>query len=307
MISKKTILLPAAVLFSLPVARAQAAAQASFLDAHFTDIVMYLLILVLVMFLFGIIGIFGGMLKVMISELPPEKRAKYEGNMLRAGFSWKNLNSMLTNAVPIAKEQDIILDHEYDGIRELDNHLPPWWKWMFYLTIIYAVVYMAWFYVFNLGPDQYERYDRQVAEAKVAREAYLAGLSNLIDETNVTYTDDATSLAAGQETYMTFCATCHGDQGEGKIGPNLVDPYWIHGGDIKDIFRTVKYGVPEKGMIPWQDQLLPGQMSEVSSFIKSLQGTNPPNQKEPQGDLYEEAGDAESAGAETDSAAVAGT
>lgn len=306
MISKKALFLTAAGLLSLPAAQAQGAAKASFLEVHFPDLVMYLLILVLVIFILAVVGIFGGLLKVMIDELPEEKRAKYEGSLWKIGFSWKNLNSMLTNAVPVAKEQDIMLDHEYDGIRELDNHLPPWWKWMFYLTIVYAVVYMAWFYVFNLEPDQYEKYDRKVAEAKVAREAYLAGLSNLVDETNVTYTTDAANLAAGKEIYVSFCATCHGDQGEGKIGPNLTDPYWIHGGDIKDIFRTVKYGVPEKGMIPWQDQLLPGQMSDVSSFIKSLQGTDPPNQKEPQGNLYEEEGAADAAGAEADTTAVSG-
>jgi len=180
-----------------------------------------------------------------------------------------------------------MLDHEYDGIQELDNHLPPWWKWLFYGTIVFAVVYL-FIFVTTDSMDQYKIYDKKVAQAEEAKAAYLATLSNNVDETNVEFTTDPANLALGAELYIANCATCHGELGEGKIGPNLTDEYWIHGGDIVDVFKTVKYGIANK-MIAWESQLLPGQMSDVSSYVLSLKGTNPPNPKEPQGEIYEDA------------------
>ena len=192
-----------------------------------------------------------------------------------------------TGAVPVEHEADVMLDHGFDGIRELDNKLPPWWVAMFYITIAFAVVYLGYYHLSDYGPSSYEEYVAEVEQAEEEVEAYLAKQANLIDESNVTMLEDPAALEAGKTLYLAQCATCHGQLGEGGVGPNMTDNYWIHGGDIKDVFKTIKYGVPEKGMISWKSQIRPAEMHQVASYILTLVGTNPPNPKEPQGDLYE--------------------
>lgn len=205
---------------------------------------------------------------------------------------WDRLYKKWTAAVPVEKEQDVMLDHNYDGIKELDNSLPPWWVAMFYLTIVFAVGYMTYFHFTDAGASSAEEYEMEMERAERAVQAYLATQANLVDESNVTVLTDAAGLETGQNIFNANCAACHGMLGEGGVGPNMTDNYWIHGGDIKDIFKTVKYGVPEKGMIAWKSQLSAADMHKVSSYILTLVGTNPPNAKEPQGDLYEPRADA---------------
>jgi cytochrome c oxidase cbb3-type subunit 3 len=189
----------------------------------------------------------------------------------------------LTDPIPIDREHEIMLDHDYDGIKELDNKLPPWWVYMFYATIIFGVFYI-WYYHMGSGELQEKEYQSQLAEAEIQMK--LA--ASKVDENSVTLLTSADKIKSGEAIYTANCAPCHGKKGEGGVGPNLTDDYWIHGGSIKEIFKTVKYGVPVKGMIPWQTQLGPGQIQEVSSYIKTLRGTNPPNPKAAQGDLYKE-------------------
>jgi len=192
-----------------------------------------------------------------------------------------------TMNVPLDKESDILLDHNYDGIKELDNTLPPWWVWLFYITIIWAVVHMTYYVFTDWGPSSIEKYEMIKAQAEEDVAAYLASKADLVDEKSVVVLNDEAALDKGKTIFISYCAACHGQLGEGGVGPNMTDNYWIHGGDIKDLFRTVKYGVPEKGMISWKSQLSPVQMQQVSSYILTLVGTNPPNAKEPQGELYE--------------------
>ncbi|MEQ8473237.1 MAG: cbb3-type cytochrome c oxidase N-terminal domain-containing protein [Marinoscillum sp.] len=199
---------------------------------------------------------------------------------------WKRFWNSMNKAVPIEEEATVMTDHSYDGIRELDNRLPPWWLYGFYLTIIFGIVYILHYHVFDTGKLQEEEYVTEMAEAKEAVQAYLASMDNLIDESSVSFTEDELDLATGQEIFISKCAACHGQQGEGGVGPNLTDKYWLHGGDIQSIFKTIKYGVPSKGMISWQSQLSPKEMQQVSSFIYTLEGNNPPNQKEPQGEEF---------------------
>ncbi len=199
---------------------------------------------------------------------------------------WKKFMHSLTDSVPVEKEETVMLDHNYDGIRELDNHLPPWWKWLFYFTIAWGIVYFFVYHVFGLFPLSHEEYEREMEAAKMAQEAQMELTGNVIDENTVEFTDDPELLTKGKAIFDRDCMPCHGPQGQGLIGPNFTDDYWLHGGTINDIFRTIKYGVPQKGMISWQSKLSPADIRNVASYIKTLRGTNPPNQKEPQGELY---------------------
>ena len=203
---------------------------------------------------------------------------------------WSALMAKLTRSVPVEKEADLLLDHNYDGIRELDNHLPPWWTWLFNITIVFGVVYLLVYHVFQAAPLQTEAYEMEIAEADAAiqaRQATLIATGEAFDESTIEFTDDAAILASGETIFKRQCAVCHLEDGGGSIGPNLTDKYWLHGGSMKDIFYTIKVGVPDKGMISWEAILSPEQMRDVSSYIITLQGTTPDIPKEPQGDLYE--------------------
>lgn len=202
---------------------------------------------------------------------------------------WQSLKDKLIDRVPVEKEEEILFDHEYDGIRELDNNLPPWWVYGFYLSIAVSVFYIYFYHFSSYAKSSQELYAIEMQEAQEATERYLSSQSNRIDESNVELLTDIAALNDGKSVYNAYCIACHMESGgsaPGGVGPNLTDEYWIHGGDIKSVFKTIKYGVPEKGMIPWQDQLRPSEIQSVASYILSLQGTNPPNAKEPQGELY---------------------
>lgn len=195
--------------------------------------------------------------------------------------------SKLTRTVKVEKEQDILMHHEYDGIRELDNVLPPWWLWLFYGTIIWSVVYIFNVHISGTWLHQEDEYEQEMAQAKADVEAYLAKAAAGVDENTVTVMTEAGALAAGKDTYLTYCKACHGENGEGNaVGPNLTDAYWLHGGGIRNVFTTIKYGVVEKGMQSWKKDLKPTEMQQVASYILSLQGSNPANAKAPQGDLW---------------------
>lgn len=194
----------------------------------------------------------------------------------------------LTDNVPLEEEESVMLDHDYDGIKELDNNLPPWWVYMFYATIIFAVVYIVRFHITGNGQLSHEEYMAEMNEAAVEKAEMMANATESITEDNVVFLVDAPTIDKGAAIYQGNCATCHGQLGEGGAGPNLTDEYWIHGGSMKSIFKTIKYGVPEKGMIAWQSQFSPKQMQQVASYIKTLKGTNPPNGKAPQGEVFVE-------------------
>jgi cytochrome c oxidase cbb3-type subunit 3 len=203
-------------------------------------------------------------------------------------FIQPSLIDKLNASVSIEKEGEIMLDHDYDGIKELDNNLPPWWIYGFYFTIIFSIVYLFHFHVTNTGKLQLAEYNEQIDQGKRDVEAYRKKAANLVDENNATLLTDQSSLSAGKSIFMANCLACHGANGEGGVGPNLTDDFWIHEGDIKDIFKTLKYGYPEKGMKSWEQDLGARQIHEVASYVKSLKGTNPPNAKEKEGELYVE-------------------
>lgn len=200
---------------------------------------------------------------------------------------FSKLMKKIQDAKPIENESEIELDHNYDGIHELDNNLPPWWLWGFYISIVFAIVYLVRFHVMQTAPLSIGEYEQEMAAAEVAKAEYLKNAANLVDETSVVMLDNEGLIKEGATIFSKNCAVCHAADGGGGVGPNLTDKYWLHGGDIKAVFSTIKYGVPAKGMIPWKDQLNPADMQKVASYILTLQGTTPASPKEAQGDLYE--------------------
>lgn len=197
---------------------------------------------------------------------------------------WDKLNKLR----PIEHEAQLDLGHDYDGIRELDNRLPPWWLYGFYVSIIFAAVYLWRYHVSHSAPSSTEELQIAMTQAEAQKAEYLKRSASNVDENTVKLLTDAADIAGGEKVFGQNCAACHGKAGEGIVGPNLTDDYWLHGGSIKDIFKTVKYGWAEKGMRSWKDDLSPVQMAQVASYIKSIHGTNPPNAKAQQGELYKE-------------------
>lgn len=187
-----------------------------------------------------------------------------------------------TGLRPIHQEKDLVMDHAYDGIAELDNPTPPWFMSLFYGTIGFGVVYLMVFHVFG-GDLQLAEYKQEVALAEVQREAYIKRVAGSINENTVKLVTDAKSLEAGKAVYLQNCVACHGQQGQGGVGPNLTDAYWLHGGSVKAVFHSITEGIPEKGMMSWKKQLNPLQIQQLTGYILSLQGTNPAGAKEAQG------------------------
>lgn len=185
-------------------------------------------------------------------------------------------------------EQDELREHSFDGIQEYDNDLPRWWVWLFWVTIIFSAVYP---FVFDFGPAEFasESIDREMAEHRQAREALVkaSGAAEFSEESLVKLAADSEALKKGAEIFTAKCLPCHGPQGQGIVGPNLTDDYWIHGGSILDVHRIIANGVIEKGMLPWKDQLPPSDISAVAAYVWTLHGTNPPNPKTPEGQLVQ--------------------
>ncbi len=215
------------------------------------------------------------------SAVVVEKKIKKEG-------AWSKLMTMMTRSVPVEYEADVMLDHNYDGIRELDNQLPPWWKWGFVFTIIFAVFYLFSYHVAGTGKLSLREYADEMKQAQHDKEEQMKISANNISDANVYAFTDVHELAEGKNIFEKNCIACHGNLGQGNVGPNLTDEFWLHGGGIRNLFNTITTGVPNKGMISWKAQLAPKQIQEVASFILTLKGTNPPGAKEPQGERWME-------------------
>lgn len=175
--------------------------------------------------------------------------------------------------MPIEEESKIMLDHEYDGIRELDNNLPPWWVWGFVATVVFAIVYMMDYHVLGISDLQLKEYEKDVKKSEREVKAYLAKMAMNVDENTATLLTGSSDMAAGKSIFQANCVTCHNPKGEGNIGPNLTDKQWIYGFDIKDLFRTIKTGTPN-GMPEHNSKLNPVQIQQVGSFILQLPETS---------------------------------
>lgn len=173
-----------------------------------------------------------------------------------------------------------LLEHEADGIKELDNLLPRWWVWLFYLSTVFAIFYMVYYHVLGLGDLQAAQFDKEFKRGEQIKAAALAKFEASLGALEPL--QDGVVLAKGQQTFATLCAPCHRADGGGLVGPNLTDDYWIHGPNFVDNMRIIINGVPEKGMLSWKAMLKPSEIHAVASYIYTLRGTRPENPKLPE-------------------------
>lgn len=205
---------------------------------------------------------------------------------------YQGLLKKLTRSKEIEQEADVMLDHNYDGIRELDNVLPPWWVYLFYGTIIFAGIYLFRFQVIG-EYDQKKEFETEMTEARIAIEEYKKTAPDVMDKEKVTLLTDAASIAQGKTIFTTNCVACHRADAGGQIGPNLTDDMWINGGGIKNVFNVLMEGGRDgKGMISWKATIKPSDLQKVASYVLSLQGSNPkePKPTEPEAKLWVEEG-----------------
>jgi len=238
-----------------------------------------MLLLIIISLEFVIVLVLSKMLFQFLNPQAPKAARKIQ---------FKVLFQKLNQTVPVEEEHLLDLQHNYDGIRELDNKIPAWWRYAFYATMVFGAVYLYRMFVSETLPDQFQELDAANRVAAIQKAEYLKNAANNIDENNVVMLD-ASGIAEGQGLFIKNCQACHGDKGQGGVGPNLTDDYWLHKGGIKDIFYSIKYGWQEKGMKSWKEDFSPAQIAQLASFVKSLHGTKPAGGKEPQGILYAEA------------------
>lgn len=246
----------------------------------------YLLVAVIATEFFAILFMVFSIRRIHTELLPAKVAALLKPSTLTA--LWVRLDKKLfTKAIPAEQEADALLNHNYDGIQELDNALPPWWKYGFIITIGFAIVYLLNFHVLGNGKNPTEEYQAEMNNAQIEKESYEAKNKDRIDEAHVPLAD-AAGLQTGKVNFLANCVACHGANGEGGVGPNLTDEFWLHKGSLNDIYNTIKKGYPDKGMQSWATKFNPKEMSQLAGFITTLKGTKPAGGKVPQGDLFSE-------------------
>lgn len=291
---KKIVALLSFLALSVASFAQEAAPAKTFMSDPFSDPMFPLYALASFIFIVALLVVFVAIYILKVLNLfilkAAEEKAVSEGRVyVPEPSAWSKFYMWVNGLRPMEKESELLLDHNYDGITELDNHLPPWWKWLFYGTIIWAGVYLVVYHFTDSLPLQDQEYQNEVTLAQEQKAKLMASKPQVvIDENTLTYEKNDAFIQAGRKVYVTNCASCHMPDGQGSIGPNLTDEYWIHGGSIKNIYATIKNGVQEKGMISWGPVLSPEQIRDVSFYIKSIKGTNPPNPKAPQGTVYVE-------------------
>ena len=242
----------------------------------------------ILLLLIGIEVILAAIENVMFQTLSEEAKERYLASSSKAWeWTWgKKTYNKLLGSKPMEAETEIILDHNYDGIRELDNKLPPWWVYMFYATIVFGIAYLVRFHVMG-DYDQDTEYLTEVTIAKAEIEEYKKNAKDLVDVNTVELLTDASDLSAGKALFETNCVVCHMADGGGGIGPNLTDANWILGGGIKNVFNTISEGGRDgKGMVAWKQSLKPLEMAQVSSYVLTFQGKTAANPKVAEGEIW---------------------
>lgn len=279
--AKKVMTLLALVLFSSAVFAQAAPTNAPAVDAPFLSGETYRYFLIIVILIEMAVLVFYIKIIRFLTGIEAAKKIEAAASGVPQKTLWEKINQFQ----PIENEANFDTGHSYDGIRELDNITPPWFIAGFVATIIFAGAYMYRYHIAKSAPMQIEEYNIEMQAAALEQEKLLKSEANNVDENTVVMLG-AADIAAGKKIFTANCAACHGNEGQGSVGPNLTDAYWIHGGSIKDVFKLVKYGFESKGMRAWKDDFSPMQIAQISSYIKSLEGTNPPGAKEKQGELY---------------------
>lgn len=258
-----------------------------------TELLIVTLLVFSIILLFVAITLYNSFKVIYKERLNPtpyqaveEKALDYE--------EWKKKSSerptiwtKLLSLKPLSAEKDLEIPHAYDGIKELNNPIPAWFNVLFYGTIIFGAFYLYYYHIGGQGERQDDEYKTEMAKAEIAKQKFLAKSASAVDENTVKV--DPAQIAVGKGVFDANCIACHGQHAEGLVGPNLTDEYWLHGGSIKDIFKVIKYGVPEKGMVSWEKNMSSGNISAVANYILSLQGSKPANAKAPQGEKYDPA------------------
>ena len=179
---------------------------------------------------------------------------------------------------PKTPRDPLLLDHEADGIQELDNNLPRWWVWLFYLTVLFAAFYLTYYHVLGKGTSQLASYREEMTKGEAVKQAAISRFDTALG--SVAPSTETATLDRGRELFLTYCSPCHRPDGGGLVGPNLCDDYWIHGPQFADNVKVIWNGVPEKGMLSWREQgMKPSDILAVASYIHTLRGSNPPNPK----------------------------
>lgn len=251
-----------------------------------------LILLVILLLIIAVEMIVSAVDTIIYQILPEEEKAKIaaEENLTIKESAWfKNLMSKLTRTVPIENEASLLLSHDYDGIKELDNNLPPWWVYLFYGCILFVAVYLVRFEIMD-GDNQEMELKKELAQAKIEVDEYMKNAPDLMDEKTVTLLTEPADLAIGKEIFTTNCAACHRADAGGQIGPNLTDDHWILGGGIKNVFHTITNGGRDgKGMVSWKTNgMKPKDIQKVASYVLSLRGSNPKDAKAPDGEIWVE-------------------
>ena len=201
---------------------------------------------------------------------------------------YQGIIQKLTRSKDIEQEKDVMLDHDYDGIKELDNVLPPWWVYLFYGTIIFALVYMIRFHVMN-EYDQEQEFKNEVELAELEKSKLPKNAADEVSYETVVALTDATSLAKGKEIFTNACAACHKADGGGLVGPNLTDDHWINGGGIKNVFKLISEGSKNNpSMVAWKSNLSSSDIQKIASYILTLKGSNPAGAKAAEGEVWKE-------------------
>jgi cytochrome c oxidase cbb3-type subunit 3 len=251
--------------------------------------IVSLFLLIVLLILIAIEAITSALDNVLYQSLDAEAKARYDAkrNAPSKLIQWiEKLYSKSVGQKPIEEEHVIILDHNYDGIKELDNDLPPWWKYGFYASIIFAVLYLVNYHILD-GDTQIDELQTDIAQAKIDIEEYKKTAKNLVDFDTVTLLADASDLNNGKNIFETNCVACHKADGGGGIGPNLTDRNWILGGGIKNVFKTISEGGRDgKGMVAWKQSLKPSEMAQVASYVLQFQSTTPAEPKVSEGAIW---------------------
>src|SRR5690606_18159054 len=245
-------------------------------------------LLMALLFLIALEIILNAIENIMFQTLDAEAKERYmrtrEERLKK--FDLKRLYHKAMGSRPISEERDLELDHNYDGIKELDNTLPPWWLYSFYASIIFAAGYLAYYHLLD-GANQYDELETELAEARIAVEEYKKNAPDLVDAESVVVLTDAADLDSGNAIFQSNCMACHAPDGGGGIGPTLTDEHWILGGGIKNVFHTISEGGRAgKGMVAWKSTLKPTEIQQVASYVLSLQGSSPASPKEAEGDVW---------------------